>query len=144
MKFAFFDLAEYMHLVTLSAVATTLFLGGWHGPASQTFLPWLWPLIWFTVKVLAFIVFAVWIRATLPRFRYDKLMNLGWKILIPAGLLWILITGALIALPSRYSDPMTIVIVISGTALVVLLVGPLFTQPTASGAARAGRNGGRS
>ena len=98
MKFAFFYLAEYMHLVTLSAVATTLFLGGWHGP-TFSFLPWLWPLVWFTVKVLAFIVLAVWIRATLPRMRYDRLMSLGWKVLIPLGLLWILITGALIALP---------------------------------------------
>ena len=149
MKFAFFYLAEYMHLVTLSAVATTLFLGGWHGPASQTFLPWLWPLIWFTVKVLALIVFAVWVRATLPRFRYDKLMNLGWKVLIPAGLLWILITGALIALPTRYSDLRTLVIVIAGTVLLVLLVGPLYTRratgaplPRASVGATANGEGG--
>jgi NADH-quinone oxidoreductase subunit H len=124
MKFAFFYLAEYMHLVTLSAVATTLFLGGWHGP-TFSLLPWLWPVIWFTLKVLAFIVLAVWVRATLPRMRYDRLMSLGWRVLIPAGLLWILITGALIALPQRYSDIRTLVIVVSGTVAVVLIAGPM-------------------
>ncbi len=128
MKFAFFYLAEYMHLVTLSAVATTLFLGGWRGPV-WSFLPWLWPVIWFTAKVLGFIVFAVWVRATLPRFRYDKLMNLGWRVLIPFGLLWLLITGALIALPSRYSPVFTALIVASGTIAILLMIGPLFTGP---------------
>ncbi len=95
------------------------------------------------VKLLALIVFAVWIRATLPRFRYDKLMNLGWKVLIPAGLLWILITGALIALPTRYSDVRTIMIVVAGTVLLVLLVGPLYTRrptPPAPSRAPAGAN----
>jgi NADH-quinone oxidoreductase subunit H len=132
MKFAFFYLAEYMHLVTLSAVATTLFLGGWHGPAFS-FLPWLWPVVWFTLKVVAFIVMAVWVRATLPRMRYDRLMALGWRVLIPAGLLWILITGALIALPQRYSDIRTLVIVVSGTVAVVLIAGPMIApRPAAS------------
>jgi NADH-quinone oxidoreductase subunit H len=130
MKFAFFYLAEYLHLVTLSAVATTLFLGGWHGPASQTFLPWLWPLLWFSVKVLGFIVAAVWVRATLPRMRYDKLMDLGWKVMIPVGLLWILITGAIIVLPGHvYSNIWAAVVIFLGTLAVLLVVGPLLTSP---------------
>jgi NADH-quinone oxidoreductase subunit H len=131
MKFAFFYLAEYMHLVTLSAVATTLFLGGWHGP-TFSFLSWLWPLVWFTVKVVGFIVLAVWVRATLPRMRYDRLMSLGWRVLIPLGLLWILITGALIALPQRYSDIRTLVIVVSGTIAIVLIAGPMVTSRPAA------------
>jgi NADH-quinone oxidoreductase subunit H len=124
MKFAFFYLAEYMHLVTLSAVATTLFLGGWHGP-TFSFLPWLWPVVWFLLKVLGFIVGAVWIRATLPRFRYDKLMELGWRVLIPAGLLWLLITGAIIVLPPIRGDANAALLIAAGTVLVVTLVWPL-------------------
>jgi NADH-quinone oxidoreductase subunit H len=136
MKFAFFYLAEYMHLVTLSAVATTLFLGGWHGPASQTFLPWLWPLIWFSVKVLGFIVAAIWIRATLPRMRYDKLMDLGWKVLIPVGLMWILITGAAIVLPPIRGDLNAFLLIAAGTVLVLALVWPLLAgSPSAPPAA---------
>jgi NADH-quinone oxidoreductase subunit H len=127
MKFALFYLAEYMHLVTLSAVAATLFLGGWRGP-TWSFLPWLWPVVWFTLRVLGFIVLAVWVRATLPRFRYDKLMDLGWKVLIPLGLLWILITGAVIALPGHvYSNVRAAVVIFFGTLVVLLVVGPLFT-----------------
>ncbi len=127
MKFAFFYLAEYMHLVTLSAVATTLFLGGWRGPI-WSFLPWLWPVIWFALKVAGFIVAAVWVRATLPRFRYDKLMALGWKVLIPAGLLWVLVVGAVIALPGKvYSPVRSAVIIAAGVVLVGALLSPLFT-----------------
>ncbi|HEX9311702.1 MAG TPA: NADH-quinone oxidoreductase subunit NuoH, partial [Actinomycetota bacterium] len=90
-KFAMFFLAEYMHMITVSAVAVTLFFGGWHGPMFNL-VSWLWPLLWFLVKLVVLIFVFVWIRATLPRFRYDKLMSFGWKVLIPLGLLWILIT----------------------------------------------------
>ena len=79
-KFAMFYVAEYIGVITMSALVTTLFLGGWHGPA----LP---PVLWFLVKVFALVCFFIWVRATLPRVRYDHLMALGWKVLVPAGLL---------------------------------------------------------
>ena len=91
-RFAMFYLGEYVHMVAVSALAVTLFFGGWHGP-SPDFLPWLWPLVWFMIKTLLFVYLFVWLRATLPRLRYDRLMWLGWKRLIPAALLWILFTA---------------------------------------------------
>lgn len=91
-KFAMFYLGEYIHMVVISAMAVTLFFGGWNGPGFG-FLPWLWPLVWFVVKTTAFIYLFVWLRATLPRLRYDRLMWLGWKRLIPAALLWIMVTA---------------------------------------------------
>jgi NADH-quinone oxidoreductase subunit H len=127
-KFAMFYLAEYMHMITVSAVGVTLFLGGWHGPMFHV-LGWLWPLLWFLVKLFVIIFTLVWIRATLPRFRYDRLMSFGWKVLIPVGLLWILITGAAITLPSLKGDWQSAVIISAGTLLVVLILGPLFVGP---------------
>lgn len=91
-KFMMFYLGEYIHVVVISAMAVTLFFGGWHGPGFE-FLAWLWPVVWFTVKVALFIYLFVWLRATLPRLRYDRLMWLGWKRLIPAALVWIAVTA---------------------------------------------------
>jgi NADH-quinone oxidoreductase subunit H len=91
-RFAMFFLGEYIHVVVISAMAVTLFFGGWHGFAFD-FLPWIWPIFWFLVKTIAFVYLFVWLRATLPRLRYDRLMWLGWKRLIPAALLWILFTA---------------------------------------------------
>ncbi|MEX0833692.1 MAG: NADH-quinone oxidoreductase subunit NuoH [Actinomycetota bacterium] len=99
-KFAMFFLAEYMNTITVSAVAVTLFLGGWRGPMFD-FLPWLWPLLWFALKLFLVLYLYIWIRATVPRFRYDRLMNFGWKVLIPFGLFWVLATGAVIVLPEE-------------------------------------------
>jgi NADH-quinone oxidoreductase subunit H len=96
-----FFLAEYLHMITVSAIAVTLFLGGWRGPAPH-FLTWLWPLLWFLVKLFAMLFLYIWIRATVPRFRYDRLMSFGWKVLIPVGLLWVLFTGSVIVLPEVY------------------------------------------
>jgi NADH-quinone oxidoreductase subunit H len=93
-SFALFYLAEFMNTVTVSAVAVTLFLGGPNGPAIG-FLPDLWPVIWFMAKLLVFLFVYVWFRATLPRFRYDQLMDLGWKKLIPLALYWLLLIAAL-------------------------------------------------
>jgi NADH-quinone oxidoreductase subunit H len=93
-RFAIFYLAEYMNVITISAVAITLFLGGPSGPVFD-FLPSVWPTIWFLVKLLAFLFGFVWLRATLPRLRYDQLMDLGWKTLIPLSLFWLLLIGAL-------------------------------------------------
>jgi NADH-quinone oxidoreductase subunit H len=91
-RFAMFFLGEYIHVVVVSAIAVTLFFGGWHGPRID-FLPWLWPIAWFTIKTALFVYLFVWLRATLPRLRYDRLMWLGWKRLIPAALLWIMFTA---------------------------------------------------
>lgn len=88
-RFAMFFLGEYIHVVVLSAIGVTLFFGGWHGPVFG-FLPWIWPLVWFTLKTALLVYVFVWLRATLPRLRYDRLMWLGWKRLIPAALLWIM------------------------------------------------------
>jgi NADH-quinone oxidoreductase subunit H len=93
-SFALFFLAEFMNTVTVSAVAVTLFLGGPNGPAIG-FLPDLWPIVWFLGKLLLFLFVYVWFRATLPRFRYDQLMDLGWKKLIPLALYWLLLIAAL-------------------------------------------------
>ncbi|MDQ3954265.1 MAG: NADH-quinone oxidoreductase subunit H [Actinomycetota bacterium] len=91
-RFAMFFLGEYIHVVVVSAFAVTLFFGGWHGPVFG-FLPWIWPLFWFTLKTGIGVYLFVWLRATLPRLRYDRLMWLGWKRLIPGALVWIMVTA---------------------------------------------------
>jgi len=90
MSFAMFFLAEYINMVTVSAVATDLFLGGWHGPFLPESLGW----IWFLIKVAALLFFYVWMRWTLPRYRYDQLMAFGWKVLLPAAVVNLLVTAA--------------------------------------------------
>ncbi len=127
-KFAMFYLAEYMHMITVSAVGVTLFLGGWRGPVFR-FLPWLWPLVWFLIKLFVVVYALVWIRATVPRFRYDRLMSFGWKVLIPSGLLWILVTGAIVTLPTIYSTARAALIIVASVLLVILVLGPLFVGP---------------
>ena len=128
-KFAMFYLGEYLNVVTVAAVATTLWLGGPRGPAPHV-LPWLWPLLWFAFKVFLIVYLYIWIRATLPRIRYDRLMAFGWKFLIPFGLVWVLLTGAIIVLPDVYGrDAVVTGFAIAFGALVVLsLVWPLFTK----------------
>ena len=91
-RFALFFLGEYVHVVIISAMAVTLFFGGWGGP-KPNFLPWVWPIGWFVFKTSLFIYLFVWLRATMPRLRYDRLMWLGWKRLIPASLVWIMVTA---------------------------------------------------
>ncbi|HEY3718085.1 MAG TPA: NADH-quinone oxidoreductase subunit NuoH [Jatrophihabitantaceae bacterium] len=105
-KFAMFFLAEYINMVTVSALATTMFLGGWHAP-------WLlvnvwhgansgwWPMLWFVIKIVLIIFVFVWLRGTLPRMRYDQFMHLGWKILIPVNLVWILAVATMHVLRDR-------------------------------------------
>ena len=97
LKFAMFMLAEYVNMTTVSALATTLFLGGWHAPWPGSLWDganhgW-WPLLWFTAKVWVFLFVFMWLRATLPRLRYDQFMALGWKLLIPVSLAWIMVVA---------------------------------------------------
>jgi NADH-quinone oxidoreductase subunit H len=94
-RFAMFFLAEFMNTITMSAVIVTLFLGGPDGPVFH-FLPWLWPILWFLGKTLVFLFVYVWLRAALPRLRYDQLMDLGWKVLIPLSLAWTLVVAAVL------------------------------------------------
>jgi NADH-quinone oxidoreductase subunit H len=93
-RFGMFFLAEFMNTITMSAIMVTLFLGGPDGPAPIG-PPVLWSLFWFMLKLLAFLFLFVWLRAALPRFRYDQLMDLGWKALIPLSLGWLLLIGAI-------------------------------------------------
>jgi NADH-quinone oxidoreductase subunit H len=90
MSFAMFFLAEYINMVTVSAVATDLFLGGWHGPFLPESLGW----VWFLIKVAAILFFYVWMRWTLPRYRYDQLMAFGWKVLLPLATVNLIATAA--------------------------------------------------
>ena len=89
MKWGMFMMGEYAHIIAASALATTLFLGGWQGPV----LP---PVVWFMAKTFALVFFFIWVRGTFPRFRFDQLMALGWKVLLPLSLVNILVTGAVI------------------------------------------------
>jgi len=93
MRFSVFFLGEYANMITVSAIASSLFFGGWNGPL----LP---PVIWFLIKVVMFLFIYIWIRGTLPRFRYDQLMRFGWKVLFPLGLLNIMVTALILVLTS--------------------------------------------
>ena len=98
-RFAIFFLAEFMNVITMSAIAVTLFLGGPSGPAlgflgeHNIINVWFMPMLWFLVKVLALLFATVWVRASLPRMRYDRLMSLGWKWLIEIAILWVMVTA---------------------------------------------------
>jgi NADH-quinone oxidoreductase subunit H len=98
MKFAMFFISEYANMVTVSCLATLLFFGGWHGPVlGPALVRMILPIFWFCLKVFCFLFFYIWMRGTLPRFRYDQLMSFGWKFLLPVGLLNILATSFIIA-----------------------------------------------
>jgi NADH-quinone oxidoreductase subunit H len=122
-----FFLAEYINMVTVSALATTLFLGGWHAPWP---IHYIWagcnsgwfPLIWFVLKVVAIIFVFVWLRGTLPRMRYDQFMHLGWKVLIPINLAWIMLIASVHVLRSRGWPAWEVAVTVGIPTLVVLLV----------------------
>ncbi len=93
-RFAMFYLAEFMNTITMSAVMVTLFFGGPNGPVPNiAHLRWLFPILWFLLKTVIFLYVFVWLRGALPRLRYDRLMDLGWKRLIPASLAWLLLVA---------------------------------------------------
>jgi len=96
MKFALYFLAEYAHMVTMAAVAVTLFFGGWQPILPQlSFIP---GVVWFCAKLFVFVFFFIWERWTFPRLRYDQIMQFGWKILVPLGLINLLVTGLIVSL----------------------------------------------
>jgi NADH-quinone oxidoreductase subunit H len=129
-RFAFFYLAEFMNTVTLSAIVVTLFLGGPSGPALVG-PAWIWGVIWFVAKLFVFLFTFVWFRATLPRFRYDQLMNLGWKVLIPLSLAWLLLLAGVNIGRDEDWNPWVVV----GASFGVLVVG----WSAISGALRVGQ-----
>ncbi|WP_309063951.1 NADH-quinone oxidoreductase subunit NuoH [Streptomyces sp.] len=126
-KFAMFMLAEYINMVTVSAVAVTLFLGGWRAPwPVSTFWEganhgW-WPMLWFTGKLLTLLFGFVWLRGTLPRVRYDQLMKLGWKVLIPVSLVWLMLVATVRALRNENYDFADIALYIAAGVLALLLL----------------------
>jgi NADH-quinone oxidoreductase subunit H len=118
-KFALFFLAEYLNIITVSAVATTAFLGGPDGPAPD-FLPWLWPILWFVAKVYVFIFLFIWLRATLPRLRFDRLMGFSWKVLIPVAFAWVAVTAVVLVVDFRLSRQTQFIIIGVVAALLLL------------------------
>ncbi|GAA3378125.1 NADH-quinone oxidoreductase subunit NuoH [Streptomyces racemochromogenes] len=126
-KFALFMLAEYVNMVTVSAVSVTLFLGGWRAPAPiSTYWEganhgW-WPMLWFVVKVQLLLFFFIWLRGTLPRVRYDQLMKLGWKVLIPVSVVWLMLVATVRALRNERYDFSEIVLYVGGAVIAILLI----------------------
>jgi NADH-quinone oxidoreductase subunit H len=101
MKFAMFFMAEYANMITVGCVASLLFLGGWIGPSfGPDWLRMILPVLWFMARVFVFMFVYIWIRGTLPRFRYDQLMAFGWKVLLPLAIANIIVTGFFVALSS--------------------------------------------
>jgi NADH-quinone oxidoreductase subunit H len=124
LKFAIGQLAEYVSMITVSGLAVTLFLGGWRAPWPISVWPdantgW-WPLLWFLVKVSIFMFVFIWLRGTLPRIRYDQLMRLGWKVLIPGALAWTLMIATIRVW--RRQGGSTGVYIVGGAIIVVLML----------------------
>jgi NADH-quinone oxidoreductase subunit H len=139
MKFAMFYLAEYVNMITVSGLATTLFLGGWRAPVPVSLWAgansgW-WPVLWFLVKVFILLFCFVWLRGTLPRVRYDQLMAIGWKFLIPVSIVWILLVATVRAwrLDSHSKAPYVVL------GLVIVLILALITMWDSAAQQRAAR-----
>jgi NADH-quinone oxidoreductase subunit H len=123
MRFGMFYLAEFMNTITMSAIIVTLFLGGPAGPIGPG-PDQLWPIFWFMLKLMVFLSAFVWTRGTLPRFRYDQLMDLGWKRLIPVALLWLLFIGAIrIGRDQDWSPVVVPAVAVAVGLLVFALIG---------------------
>jgi NADH-quinone oxidoreductase subunit H len=127
-RFAIFFLAEFMNVITMSAIAVTLFLGGPSGPGlgfladDHVVNTWLMPVVWFAAKVLVLLYITVWVRASLPRMRYDRLMALGWKYLIEIAILWVLVSAALVVGREEGWNPWVTAPVAGGIALLAFAV----------------------
>jgi len=126
LKFALFFLAEYVNIIAVSALATTLFLGGYHAPPFLGFTEnWLggwFTAIWFFLKVLVFFFVFVWLRGTLPRLRYDQFMQFGWKVLIPVSIMWILVVATLRVLSLKGAPRIVVVAFASAVVFLIMAV----------------------
>ncbi|MFB9832564.1 NADH-quinone oxidoreductase subunit NuoH [Actinoallomurus acaciae] len=146
LKFLMFYLAEYINMATLSALATTLFLGGYRAPWPITGVwsgansGW-WPILWFLVKMWLFIFGFVWVRASLPRVRYDQLMRLGWKVLIPVSLGWILFVSAVRALRNQQHDMRPVMLIAAAVIIVLLIISVIWERASGSKAEAAQETG---
>lgn len=142
LKFLMFYLAEYINMATLSALCTTLFFGGYRMPWPITGIwsgansGW-WPLLWFLVKMWLFIWFFVWVRASLPRVRYDQLMRLGWKVLIPVSLGWILFVATVRALRNEQHDMRPVMLAAAAVILLLLVISVIWERVSGRGTAEA-------
>jgi NADH-quinone oxidoreductase subunit H len=121
LRFGMFMLAEFMQVVTMSAIVVTLFLGGPSGPTFglPAAIAWVMPILWFTLKTAGFIFFFILLRGALPRYRYDKLMHLGWKVLIPIALVWTMVTAAFVLLQELGGLTPQVRLGLIGAALVI-------------------------
>lgn len=148
-KFAMFMLAEYVNMVTVSMVAVTLFLGGWRAPwPISTFWEganhgW-WPMLWFLGKVVVSLFVFIWVRGTLPRVRYDQFMKLGWKVLIPISMVWLMLVATVRALRNENYDYQDIVLYVGGAVIALLLLSFVvdFFRDRSSAQAEAGAEPG--
>lgn len=105
MSFALFFLGEYANMILMSAMTVTLFLGGWHAPIESEAIAWVPTGIWFAIKVFLCLYVFLWVRATFPRYRYDQLMRLGWKIFLPLSLIWVVLTSGYLVYTGTLPDP---------------------------------------
>jgi NADH-quinone oxidoreductase subunit H len=143
LKFAMFMLAEYVNMMTVSSLATVMFFGGWHAPWPIDMWPgantgW-WPVLWFTAKMWTFLFIYMWLRASLPRLRYDQFMALGWKLLIPASLVWVMIAAIIRSLRDQGYQHWTPLLVVCSLVVAVALVLTLrkpFSTPSNRALAR--------
>ena len=139
LKFAMFFLAEYINIITVSALATTLFLGGWQAPPLLSRIDVLsegfFPIVWFLSKTAVFIFAFIWLRGVLPRMRYDTFMRFGWKVLVPVGLLWILLVAAIRTLLVEVQDRGTLLLFIGGGLAVLIVALLLWPEGTREQAA---------
>ena len=143
LKFALFFLAEYINMFTVAALATTLFLGGWQAPWPLGGPIWpganedWWPLLWFVGKLWVFMFIFIWLRGTLPRLRYDQFMKFGWKLLIPASLVWIVVVATVRALANEYEFDRGQIVLWGSLALGALIIVSLAWDFTSARSQRA-------
>jgi NADH-quinone oxidoreductase subunit H len=132
LKFALFFLAEYVNIVAVSALATTLFLGGYHALPGLGFTEsWLggwFVIVWFFLKVNFFFFIFMWLRASLPRLRYDQFMKFGWKVLIPASLLWIMIVASLRVIQQNGASRIVALAFALGVVIIIMAISSLFER----------------
>jgi NADH-quinone oxidoreductase subunit H len=132
LKFALFFLSEYVNIIAVSALATTLFLGGYHALPGLGFTEqWLggwFTLVWFFIKILGFFFVFVWLRGTLPRLRYDQFMKFGWKVLIPFSLAWIMVVSTLRVMSQQQAPRVMIIAFIFSVAFIYIAITSLIDR----------------